>query len=74
MNYTNLQLEARLKKLTPREKEVFMLVSRGVPNKVSADRLGVSQRTIEAHRANIFKKMHVRNATELMHDLFASYL
>ncbi|WP_269496491.1 response regulator transcription factor [Castellaniella sp. S9] len=53
--------------LTRRERDVLAYVTRGTPNKVIAAELGVSQRTIEAHRARIFEKMRVRNAVELTH-------
>lgn len=51
--------------LTPRERDVMDYVAMGKPNKVIAAELGVSQRTIEAHRARIFQKMRVKNAVEL---------
>ncbi|WP_159991796.1 LuxR C-terminal-related transcriptional regulator [Pelistega ratti] len=51
--------------LTPREKEVMWLVSQGTQNKAIALLLGCSIRTVEAHRARIFKKLNVRNAVEL---------
>ncbi|RTZ41757.1 helix-turn-helix transcriptional regulator [Candidimonas sp. SYP-B2681] len=51
--------------LTPRERDVMDYVVLGKPNKIIAAELGVSQRTIEAHRARIFQKMQVRNAVEL---------
>ncbi len=63
-------LDALIQCLTPREKEVFFYITRGLPNKVAAAELGVSQRTIEAHRARIFRKMNVRNATELARSVF----
>ena len=51
--------------LTPRERDVMDYVALGKPNKIIAAELGVSQRTIEAHRARIFQKMRVKNAVEL---------
>lgn len=51
--------------LTPREFDVMHYVAIGKPNKIIAAELGVSQRTIEAHRARIFQKMQVKNAVEL---------
>ena len=57
--------------LTPRERDVMDYVARGKPNKIIAAELGVSQRTVEAHRARIFQKMRVRNAVELAHCLLS---
>lgn len=51
--------------LTLREREVADYITRGRSNKYIAAELGVSQRTIEAHRARIFTKVGVRNAVEL---------
>ncbi|MBB5214680.1 response regulator transcription factor [Parapusillimonas granuli] len=58
--------------LTPRERDVMQYVARGKPNKIIAAELGVSQRTIEAHRARIFQKMQVRNAVELAHRVLSN--
>lgn len=52
--------------LTPREREVFRYIALGKPNKVIAIELGLSQRTVEAHRSRIFTKFKVRNAVELV--------
>lgn len=52
--------------LTPRERDVMGYVALGKPNKIIAAELGVSQRTVEAHRARIFQKMQVKNAVELV--------
>lgn len=51
--------------LTLREQQVARYVSCGCSNKVIAIELGVSQRTIEAHRARVFQKFRVRNAVQL---------
>ena len=51
--------------LTEREREVMRLVIDGRPNKLIADDLGISVRTVEVHRARIFEKMNVKSAVEL---------
>jgi FixJ family two-component response regulator len=65
-------VEHRLDKLTKREREVFDLVVTGKPNKVIAFELGVSQRTVEIHRARVMEKMHARSLADLvrMHITF----
>lgn len=59
------QVKARLESLSPREREVLDLILQGKMNKVVADELGISMRTVEVHRANIFDKMQVKTAVEL---------
>ena len=51
--------------LTEREREVMRLVIEGRPNKLIADELQISVRTVEVHRARVFEKMNVRSAVEL---------
>lgn len=55
----------RLKALSVREREVLDLILAGKMNKVIADALGISMRTVEVHRAHIFDKMNVKTAVEL---------
>ena len=65
----NLELEEirrRLARLTPREAEVMEHVVRGSANKVIAMDLGVSQRTVELHRARVMRKAQVRSLAELV--------
>ncbi|MDY3332095.1 MAG: helix-turn-helix transcriptional regulator [Pelistega sp.] len=64
-----MQIKSILYHLTPRELQVMWLISRGLSNKLCALQLGCSTRTIEAHRARIFKKLNVRNAVELVYKL-----
>jgi FixJ family two-component response regulator len=59
-------IEARIALLTQREKQVLDLVSRGGASYNIAEQLGLSQKTIEAHRTSIMKKMQVRSVSELI--------
>lgn len=56
---------ARLASLTEREHEVMTRVAAGKLNKVIADELNVSVRTVEVHRARVFAKLGVRSAAEV---------
>lgn len=58
-------LKARLACLTERERDVMKLVAAGKMNKVIADELCVSLRTVEVHRARVFAKLGVRSAAEV---------
>lgn len=55
----------RQAELTERERDVMRLVVDGLPNKLIADRLAISVRTVEVHRARVFDKMEVKSAVEL---------
>jgi len=59
------RLQSRLTELTERERDVMQLVARGLPNKLIADQLSISVRTVEVHRARVFDKMEVKSAVEL---------
>ncbi|HEX9181397.1 MAG TPA: response regulator [Burkholderiales bacterium] len=56
---------SRLAQLTPRELEVMDLILAGKLNKLIADQLNISMRTVEVHRARVLEKMGVRSAVEL---------
>jgi two-component system response regulator DctR len=58
-------VQTRLASLSAREREVLDLILAGKLNKVVADELGISMRTVEVHRAHIFDKMQVKTAVEL---------
>jgi len=59
-------LKAREESLTPREREVLVLVVDGKANKVIAIDLGLSERTVEIHRANVMEKMGARSVAHLV--------
>lgn len=63
------QLKAALASLSQREHEVLAELLQGHYNKNIADHLGITQRTVEFHRANIFDKLGVHSAVELAHQL-----
>ena len=58
-------LRKRISELTERERDVMRLVVEGLPNKLIADQLSISVRTVEVHRARVFEKMEVKSAVEL---------
>ena len=58
-------LTTRLQELTERERDVMRLVVQGLPNKLIADQLSISVRTVEVHRARLFEKMEIKSAVEL---------
>jgi FixJ family two-component response regulator len=60
------RIRERLESLTPREREVLTLVTSGKANKVMAAELGVSQRTIEIHRARVMEKMQANSLAQLV--------
>lgn len=62
-------LQERQAELTERERKVMALVVEGLPNKLIADRLDISVRTVEVHRARVFDKMEVKSAVELVNLL-----
>lgn len=65
------RLHSRLGELTDRERDVMELVAKGLPNKLIADQLSISVRTVEVHRARVFDKMEVKSAVELANMLRA---
>jgi FixJ family two-component response regulator len=60
------QIRERLSSLTPREREVMQLMTEGKPNKVMAHVLGVSQRTVEIHRARVMEKSGASSLAQLV--------
>ncbi|MEZ5664532.1 MAG: LuxR C-terminal-related transcriptional regulator [Burkholderiaceae bacterium] len=63
------EIRQRLDSLTDRERDVMRLVIEGLPNKLVADQLAISVRTVEVHRSRVFDKMGVKSAVELANAL-----
>jgi DNA-binding NarL/FixJ family response regulator len=57
---------ARYEQLTTREREIVHLAAEGLTNREMGTRLHVSPRTVETHRANAMRKLHLRNQSELV--------
>jgi len=64
--YAASNRSAKLATLTPREHAVLAQIVAGFSSKVAAQRLGISRRTIEFHRANILQKLRAKNTADLM--------
>lgn len=64
-------VQARIATLTPREQEIMVLIADGKPSKVVGYELGISQRTVEIHRARVMKKMGCRSTSQLTRSLDA---
>jgi DNA-binding NarL/FixJ family response regulator len=63
-----------LPELTPRENEVLKRILSGDTNRVAAQRMGISTRTVELHRANAMHKLGVRNSTDLIRTVLTHLL
>ena len=69
MKYPDDNRGAGWRALTARERDVIHPVAEGKSNKFIAIELGISMRTVEAHRARIFYKMGVSNAVQLAREV-----
>lgn len=58
-------LDVRMSRLSPREREVMTLMLKDLPNKVIAHELGIALRTVEVHRAKVLSKMGARSLVSL---------
>ena len=66
------QAGERLARLSPREEEVARLVARGLPNKLVARELGISEKTVHIHRQHVMEKAEVGSAAELARLMLAN--
>lgn len=63
---TSSEFSEKLKRLTPRERQVMSLVAEGLSNKAIARQLGISPKTVEIHRSNLMGKMEVSSSSALI--------
>lgn len=68
------QIEASIATLTPREREVMLLIAAGKPNKVISTELELSVRTVEVHRARVMEKMRADSVADLVRMSIATEL
>lgn len=59
-------VDQSLSQLTPREKDVMMLVIKGLPNKIIAGQLGIALQTVKIHRSRVMAKMQAGSVVELV--------
>lgn len=66
------EVAAREASLTPRETEVYSLMSEGKSNKIIAAELGISHKTLDIHRANVMRKMQAKTTGEIVRMSYLS--
>ena len=66
------EVRLMLRQLSPRERQVLALIVVGVPNKQVASELGISEKTVEAHRSNIMAKMQASSFADLVTKVVSS--
>lgn len=62
--YSHNTAEPIVEPLTPREKEILILVAKGMTNQEIADRICISELTVRSHVSNILNKLHLENRTQ----------
>lgn len=60
------EINARLQRLTSRERDVFLLLAEGLQNREIAQRLGISSRTVEVYKAHMMDKLHCRTLADVV--------
>lgn len=72
LQFQRAEIAARLAQLTPREHEVMDMVTEGKSNREIASALGVTSKTVEAHRARVMEKMEATSLAELVRMVMAT--
>ena len=66
------EVQDRIAGLTERERDVMNLMTQGLPNKLIADQLQISIRTVEVHRARVIDKLNAKSTVEMVHLLHSA--
>jgi len=74
IEFKDAEIALRIKRLTPREKQILSELVRGRLNDAIAEKLGISQKTVELHRSNVMKKMNIKTAAQLVRLILVSGL
>lgn len=64
-------IQARLDFLTPRENDVLLMIAKGKLNRQIAFDLGITQRTVEVHRARVMEKMQAKTVADLLRTVMS---
>jgi RNA polymerase sigma factor (sigma-70 family) len=65
------EVDRRLAQLSAREREVMGLLAQGMSTKKIASQLAISSKTVDNHRARVFKKIQVENSTQLVRLIYS---
>lgn len=66
LSFDHEKTKERFRELTEREKQIVLLLTKGLLNREVGERLGISTRTVEVHRARAFKKLELHTISELI--------
>ncbi len=72
LSFEHEEIKERYKELTERETQIVSLLIKGLLNREIGERLGISTRTVEVHRARAFKKLQVHTISELIQSAHAA--
>lgn len=72
LSFDHEQTKERFRELTDREKQIVSLLTKGLLNREIGERLGISTRTVEVHRARAFKKLQLHTISELIQFVHAA--
>ncbi len=72
LSFDHDKTKERFRELTEREKQIVLLLTKGLLNREVGERLGISTRTVEVHRARAFKKLELHTISELIQFVHAA--